>query len=97
MDVGQPTGEMFTFAEGTDPTNPALAYKVFGRTYGKALVLYKPRSYTAGRGTGTLNDLTATTHNLGGSYRVLNSDGTLGPVVTKVTLRNGEGAVLMRA
>ncbi|MFO0847455.1 MAG: Ig-like domain-containing protein [Gemmataceae bacterium] len=96
-DIGQPAGGMTTFATGADPQNPALGYKVFRRDYGKAVVLYKPRSYTLGVGTGTLDDATATTHDLGGSYRVLNADGTLGAVVTSVTLRNGEGAILMKA
>jgi hypothetical protein len=96
-DVGLPVGEMTTWASGQDPENTALEYKVFGREYAKALVLYKPRSYTLGRGTGTLGDATATTHQLGGSYRVLNGDGTVGPIVTQVTLRNGEGVVLLKA
>ncbi len=46
---------------------------------------------------GTMADDTATTHQLGGWYRPLRADGTLGPPVNKVTLRNGEGAVLVRA
>jgi hypothetical protein len=97
VDVGQPTGAMTTFATGVDPQNPALTYKVYGRTYGNALVLYKPRSYTPGVGTGTTDDATATTHLLNGNYRQVNADGTLGPVINKITLRNGEGAVLIRA
>jgi hypothetical protein len=97
VDVGQPTGPMTTFATGADPANPALQYQVFARQYSKALMLYKPRSYALGKGTGTLDDATATTHQLGGSYRVLNGDGTVGPVVTQVTLRNGEGVVLLKA
>ena len=47
--------------------------------------------------TGTLNDNTATTHQLGGTYRALNADGTLGAPITSVSLRNGEGAILIRA
>lgn len=97
VNVGRPTAAMSVFAAGADPQNAALQYKVFGRQYEKALVLYKPRSYTLGKGTGTTDDATATAHQLGGNYRVLNADGTLGPVVSSVTLRNGEGAVLMRA
>jgi hypothetical protein len=96
VDVGQPVGGMTTFAAGQDPENPALEYRVFAREYSKALVLYKPRSYTLGAGTGTLNNATVTTHQLGGTYRVLNGDGTVGPTVTQVTLRNGEGVVLLK-
>ena len=96
-DLGKPQGELTTWASGNDPQNAALGYKVFGRQYEKALTLYKPRSYTLGKGTGTTDDATATTHQLGGAYRVLKPDNTLGAVVTSVTLRNGEGVILMRA
>jgi hypothetical protein len=60
-------------------------------------VLYKPLSYKLGAGTGTTADATATTHRLNGTYRPLRADGTLGPPVTSVTLRNGEGAILVKA
>ena len=70
---------------------------MFARDYGSGMVLYKPLSYAQGKGSGTTADATATVHPLGGSYRVVNADGTLGPVVTSVTLRNGEGVVLIKA
>jgi hypothetical protein len=97
VDVGQPTDEFRTFATGIDPLSPSLTYKVFARDYSNGLVLYKPLSYTQGIGEGTANDQTATTHQLGGNYRRVNADGTLGPVVSSVTLRNGEGAVFVKA
>jgi hypothetical protein len=97
VNVGKPVGGMTTFAEGRDPQDAKLAYKVFGREYENALVLFKPRSYALGKGTGTTADATATTHDLNGEYRELRADGTLGPAVRQVTLRNGEGAVLVKA
>jgi hypothetical protein len=97
VNVGKPTGAMRLFASGSDPQNAALAYKVFARDYENALVLYKPLSYATGKGKGTLDDATGTVHQLGGNYRVVNGDGSLGPVVTSVTLRNGEGVVLVKA
>ncbi|QEL20312.1 putative glycoside hydrolase [Limnoglobus roseus] len=97
VDVGQPAGTMQVFAQGADPQNAKLTYKVFSREYDDALVLFKPRSYTLGQGTGTTDDATATTHQLNGNYRQVNADGTLGPVIQSITLRNGEGAVLMKA
>lgn len=97
VNVGLPLAAMTTFATGADPQNASLTYKVFGRTYGNALVLYKPRSYAPGVGTGTLDDATATVHSLNGNYRTVNADGTVGPVVNRITLRNGEGAVLIKA
>jgi hypothetical protein len=97
FDVGRPRSAVREFATGNDPANPALGYRVFARDYANALVLYKPLSYAAGLGTGTTADNTATTHGLNGNFRQLLADGTLGPVVSTVSLRNGEGAVLIRA
>jgi hypothetical protein len=48
-------------------------------------------------GEGTTASNTATTHQLGGSYRMVNADGTLGPVITSISLMNGQGAVLIKA
>jgi hypothetical protein len=93
--VGQPVGTWSLAASGADPSNPALTYKIFQRSYTNALVLYKPLSYTKGT-NGTLTDASATTYTPGGTYQVLQADGTLGPVVTSVTLRNGEGAILIK-
>jgi hypothetical protein len=95
-DVGQPSGERTIFARGADPQNLALEYRVYAREYDNALVLYKPKSYFQGT-TGTTADATATTHHLGGSYRTLNADGTQGPIISQITLRGGEGAVLVKA
>jgi hypothetical protein len=96
FDVGRPRGTWGVFAQGKDPERPYLDYRVLQRQYDRALVLYKPLSYAAGR-TGTTGDRTATTHVLPGRYRQLRADGTLGPVVTSVRLRNGEGSILIRA
>jgi hypothetical protein len=96
VNVGLPISDRTVFARGADPQNLSLEYRVYAREYGNALVLYKPRSYFQGT-TGTTADATATTHQLGGSYRALHADGTLGPVITQITLRGGEGTVLMKA
>ncbi len=94
--VGKPRGTWSVFAQGRDPERPYLDYKVYQRTYDNALVLYKPLSYKSGR-TGTTDNATATVHRLPGNYRELHADGMLGPVVNYVRLRNGEGAILIRA
>ena len=80
---------------GLDSSDP-LTYKVYERQYDNALVLYKPLSYFRGR-AGTSDDATATTHDLGGTYRPLQADGTLGAAITRITLRNGEGAILVKS
>jgi hypothetical protein len=95
--VGQPLGNWSVFATGHDPANRNLTYKVFERKYENALILYKPLSYATGVSTGTTADASATTHTLGGTYRRLNADGTLGPTITSIKLRNGEGAILVKA
>jgi hypothetical protein len=93
--IGRPVGKWSPFATGSDPGNPLLGYRVYQRSFEKALVLYKPLSYTRAQTTGKLGDETATRHELKGTYRPLRADGTLGEPVTAVSLRNGEGAILV--
>jgi hypothetical protein len=95
-DIGQPVGNWSLFATGADPSNSSLTYRIYQRAFSNALVLYKPLSYGNGV-NGTLADATATTHDLGGYYYPLQADGTLGAPITSITLRNGEGAVLVKA
>lgn len=96
-DVGQPQGNWSIFATGRDPADHRLGYRIYERHYTNALILYKPLSYSPNaRSRATLGDVSATTHLLNGTYRPLRADGTLGPVVTSVTLRNGEGAILIK-
>jgi hypothetical protein len=108
FDVGSPTGPMSVFAAGADPTATdliPLTYKVFARQYSKALVLHKPVSFSGYKHPittkaittpyGPLDDSGATEHDLGGTFRPLNPDGTLGNALTRIRLRNGEGAILV--
>jgi hypothetical protein len=97
VDIGTPAGDMRQLAAGLDPANSALTYKVFARDYTNGLVVYKPLSYATGQTEGTTANNTTTTHQLGGTYRQVQANGTLGPVVTAVALRNGEGAVFVKA
>jgi hypothetical protein len=94
--VGRPLGPLSVYAQGKDPERPYLTYKVYERQYANALVLYKPLSYASGR-TGTTDDKTATYQVLPGRYREVQADGTLGPVISGIRLRNGEGAILVKA
>jgi len=96
FNVGKPTATWTVFATGQDPSNRGLDFKVYSRSYQHALVLYKPLSYTRGV-NGTLADTTATTVAVGGSCGSMRADGTLGPVITSISLRNGEGAILAKA
>jgi hypothetical protein len=94
--IGQPTGSWSLLASGADPANSSLAYHVYQRSFTNGLVLYKPLSYGNGV-TGTTADNTATTLSLGGLYYPLQADGTLGAPITSISLRNGEGAILINA
>jgi hypothetical protein len=93
--VGRPLAAFREFATGRDPSNTDLHYRVYQRAYGNALVLYKPRSTSRGL-AGGLGTSSATTHTLPGTYRRLNADGSLGTAITSISLRNGEGAILIK-
>jgi len=96
-DIGLPRGAWSLFASGSDPSNLALSYRVYQRSYTNALILYKPLSFAANAtGPASLGLDSATVHNLGATYRPLQADGTLGAPVTQITLRNGEGAILIK-
>ena len=105
FDVGQPdyipsgsvdfagnanTREHYLFASGSDPFNASLTYRVFGRRFTNALVLVKMLP----EGSVT-DDRSITMHALGGSYQVLNPDGSLGATVTDIQLRNNEAVILI--
>jgi hypothetical protein len=94
--IGSPLGTWSDFASGADPSNAALTYHVYQRTYANALVLYRPLSYGGGV-SGTLANASATVLALSGTYYLLNADGTLGPPITSISFRNGEGAILIKA
>ncbi|HEX5131770.1 MAG TPA: hypothetical protein VFX92_04710, partial [Candidatus Krumholzibacteria bacterium] len=84
------TTEHWLYASGPDAYNPDLTYRVFARRFSNALVLVKIMP------EGSVNDdRSMTIHPLGGSYAVLQGDGTLGTVVTAATLRNNEAMILI--
>jgi hypothetical protein len=94
--VGKPTGSWSLFASGADPSDIRFSYRVYQRRYTNALVLFKPLSSDSSGQVGSLANNTATYHKLDGTYRPLRADGTLGSPVTSITLRNGEGAILIK-
>lgn len=95
-DIGLPAGKWALWASGPDPGNRGMGYRVYARRFHKALVLYKPLSTKHGfyERTSTGKE-TATRHSLRGTYRPLRVDATLGGRVSSITLRNGEGAILI--
>lgn len=85
---------VFRLAQGTLPNRPSTTYSVFARKYTKGLVLLKMTSAYTADDTGAAS---VTTHQLPGTYRRVNWDGTLGPPITEVTLKGMEGAILVDA
>lgn len=84
------TREHFVFASGPDPYKTTVTYRVLARRFTHALVLVKMLP------EGSVDDSRSiTVHPLGGSYRPLLANGTLGAPITQVTLRNNEAAILI--
>jgi uncharacterized repeat protein (TIGR01451 family) len=75
-------------------------YSVLGREFENALVLFKPLPSYQVTETGdpsiTTHNIPATSDNPTGRYYPLNSDGTLGPAITSITLRNTDGVILIK-
>jgi hypothetical protein len=97
-DIGRPAGKWSPWASGVDPSNKSLSYRIYQRKFKSGWVLYKPLSYA--RGATAISSLaaeSATKHDLGGTYRPLRADGTLGGAITSISLRNGEGAILIKS
>ncbi len=81
----------YEWAKGPDPSNPKRTFHIYARSYEKALVLVKLREAPDDPWDWT----TATTHDLPRTYRPLLADGTLGPPIQRVRLRNDEAVILI--
>jgi uncharacterized repeat protein (TIGR01451 family) len=69
---------------------------VYARNYTKGLVLMRLKYVYSGISDTTYEN-NAVTVPLPGTYRVVNYDGSLGPPVTEVSIRGGEGIILVAA
>ncbi len=93
IDLGQPNGGNYIFAEGQDPSNPEDTYKVFARDYTKGMVLAKPKPNGQTR---YHNEPSITRHRLPGVYFRVQADGTIGSEsLTEITLMNAEAVILL--
>ena len=93
---GAPNGLGFRYQQGASPAGTCdqptqRNYAVFKRNYSKGIVLVRPRDHWDCSNYG---DSTAVEVPLGGSYRLRRDDGTLGPPITTIALRNAEAAIL---
>lgn len=85
------TNEHYVLASGPDPYDPSLTYHLLARNFTGGIVLAK--MLPAGS---VIDDRSATRHQLDGPYAVLRGDGTLGNVISEVTIRNNEGLILIK-
>lgn len=91
-DFGQPLEKYSIWATGKVPSNPTDKYEIWARKFSRALVLVKPRP----EHTSKFDSTNATTHELPGRFRRLKTDGYLeDSVITQITLRDWEGAILI--
>jgi len=77
------------FFSGVD--GKGYSFRVLSRQYQGALVLVRPR----GDYNQDFDDATLVNVPLGGTYRPLNPNGTLGSPVASIPMRNGQGAILI--
>ncbi len=89
-DIGDALGDYNpNFFSGVD--GKGYTFRVLSRQYQGALVLVRPR----GDYNQDFDDATIVNVPLGGSYRPLNPNGTLGASTTSIPMRNGQGAILI--
>jgi|GEM_PF-1686196 len=90
-DIGAPVDALYsTWKTGTD--SAGQTYTIYKRAYSKALVLSRPKVGWAYSDYATQSQQ----YDLGGTYRLLHCDGTLGPDITKIGLAMGEAVTLVR-
>lgn len=92
-DVGHPLSPRAIAQRGTDPTG--AGYKIWSRPFNRALVLVRP---VGGWRDQRYDDSTRVSVSLpgGATWRMLHGDGSLGPPVAEVQLRNMEAAILIK-
>jgi PKD repeat protein len=88
-ELGSAVGEPYAYAEGTDPTGKT--YRVWARHYENGLTLVRNRgNYNQG-----IEPETATSVALHAAFQPVAPEGEIGAAVSSITLRNGEGAILL--
>lgn len=93
-ELGWPAQRYQLAATGPAVDQSGGSYKVWSRQYPYGIVYIRPvDGFDAKWGSQS----TPVTVSLGGNYRQLQTDATLGPVVTQISLRGGEGAIMLPA
>ncbi|MGE5112091.1 MAG: putative Ig domain-containing protein [Acidobacteriaceae bacterium] len=89
-DIGTPVGPRYLWQTGTDASGNT--YRIFRRDYTKGIVLVRGRSSWSD--TAPRNSMSPK-YGLGGTYHVLNSDGTLGGAISEVGVCRDEAVTLV--
>lgn len=91
-ELGWPAQHYQLTQSGASPDQSGGTYKVWQREYPNGRVYIRARDgFESKWGDAS----TAVTVNLGGSYRKLLADGSLSDVITQISLRGGEGAIIV--
>ncbi len=93
-DVGHPRGARRALQTGRDPMGNG--FTVWARDFDRALILARPSSSWRVKIFGDTTAVSVPLPN-GQALRPLRGDGTLGPPVTSITLRNAEAAILIKS
>lgn len=101
VDIGRPAGLYYAWQNGID--GAGQHYTIHRRDYTKSVVLFRtkyswdPKDNANFSTPGAGYAIGTTGYNPSGKWQILYPDGTLGPVVTSVSLTREEGVVLMPA
>ena len=92
-DLGVPIAHYQLVTSGTSPDMTGAQYKVWMRDYQEGRVYIRPKDDLNTDKWGSTS--TPVTVSLGGTYKQLNTDGTLGSVITSLSLHAAEGAIVI--
>ena len=98
--VARGTRATYVLQSGIDPSYTSAIYYIYARDYTKAIALFRPiphASSSYGTNSAVTVTLPVTSDNPTGRYYLVRFDGTVETTArTSVTLRNDEGAILMK-
>ncbi|MCK4856332.1 MAG: hypothetical protein KAT58_00015, partial [candidate division Zixibacteria bacterium] len=91
-DLGLPLSHYQLATSGTSPDESGATYKIWVRDYQYGKVYMRPRDGFDAKWGDTSTPIEV---DLGGSYRQIQTDGSLGPVVTTISLVGAAGAIMI--
>jgi hypothetical protein len=91
--LGDPTGPPYVIQQGHDDSPGHYPYKITARPYRNGLVLLRPR----GLWNEDIDNDTAIAVDAGEAFRRLDVNGVAGAPARLVSMRNGDGAILLKS